>query len=314
MEDSTIQLTSLTADRDLLLRIFNKLPGMVAYWDTEQRCKFANADYEKWFGVNPRDLIGKTLSELLGPIYPLNRPYILGALRGEAQTFQREIPDPAGAPPRFSQANYVPDVVDGVVRGFIVLVPDISPSIRLERQLREAQEHAREMATHDYLTGLPNRFLFEDRLARAIEVSSRQQRHFAVTFLDLDGFKNINDTYGHRVGDKVLCEVAKRLTGSVREMDTVSRMGGDEFLIMLPEVGGADQSGRVATKILDAMAQTPFNAGDQSLTLTFSIGIAIYPEHGSNSNELITHADKALYGAKRAGKNRFAMFTPGRTA
>lgn len=105
MEDSTIQLTSLTADRDLLLRIFNKLPGMVAYWDTEQRCKFANADYEKWFGVNPRDLIGKTLSELLGPIYPLNRPYILGALRGEAQTFQREIPDPAGGPPQIQSGE-----------------------------------------------------------------------------------------------------------------------------------------------------------------------------------------------------------------
>lgn len=284
---------------------------MVAYWDREQRCKFANADYERWFGIKPEDLIGKTLKELLGPIYPLNLPYILGALRGEVQLFEREIPDPAGGPSRFSQAHYIPDVVNGVVQGFIVLVTDISGRRKLELQLREAQERAIAMATHDFLTGLPNRSLCEDRLTRAIELAKRHRRKFAVLLLDLDGFKNVNDSFGHRAGDTVLREVARRLTDTVRAVDTVSRMGGDEFLIILPEIGELDQAGHVARKLLATMAREPFAVDEQSLALTLSIGIAFYPDHGSNIDELMANADRALYDAKRAGKSQFAHFAPG---
>lgn len=310
MEDTKSYLTSI-ADAHLLGRILGKLPCMVAYWNSEQRCEFANADYERWFGIKPEDLIGKTMKELLGPIYPLNLPYILGALRGEAQLFEREIPDPAGGPPRYSQAHYIPNVVDGVVEGFVVLVTDISGRRKLELQLREAQERASEMATHDFLTGLPNRALLEDRLTHEIQTSIRQHRQFAVMFLDLDGFKNVNDSLGHQAGDTVLSSVARRLTDVVRATDTVSRVGGDEFLVVVPEIDGFDESGLVARKVLEVMVREPFVVGEHSLTLTFSIGIAIYPDHGSNIDELISHADRALYDAKRAGKNRFAFFASG---
>ena len=123
----------------LLPQIVERIPSMLAYWDAEQRCRFANRAYERWFGVSPETLIGKHISELLGPLYKLNLPYIEGALRGEPQEFEREIPDPAGGPVRHSKANYLPDVVDGVVRGFFVLVSDISDIKRAQLALRESE-------------------------------------------------------------------------------------------------------------------------------------------------------------------------------
>ncbi len=129
-----------------LRRLVDSLPAMVAYWDSEQRCRFANRAYEKWFGVSPEALIGTHIRELLGPLYALNLPYIEGALRGETQEFEREIPDPAGGPARFSQALYIPDFVGGKVRGFSVLVTDITRRqraeaalVELERQLQVAE-------------------------------------------------------------------------------------------------------------------------------------------------------------------------------
>ena len=131
---------AVPAERELLRTIVDAIPAMLAYWDSTQRCRFANRAYERWFGVSPESLIGKHASELLGKLYPLNRPYIEAALRGEPQEFEREIPDPFGGPPRHSLASYIPDVVDGVVRGFFVLVTDISAIKRAERALRDSEE------------------------------------------------------------------------------------------------------------------------------------------------------------------------------
>lgn len=127
-------------DSELLRVLVDKVSAMLAYWDADLRCRFANRAYQRWFGVSPESLIGKHISELLGPIYSLNLPYIEGALRGEEQEFEREIPDPSGGPPRHSLANYLPDIVDGVVRGFFVLVTDISKVHRTEHALRESEE------------------------------------------------------------------------------------------------------------------------------------------------------------------------------
>jgi PAS domain S-box-containing protein len=112
---------------------------MLAYWDSSQRCLFANRAYELWFGIKPEALVGRTLEDLLGPIYPRNRPYIEAALRGEPQEFEREIPDPAGGPPRYSQANYIPDIHGSTVRGFFVLVSDITRRKQIEDDLRVAK-------------------------------------------------------------------------------------------------------------------------------------------------------------------------------
>lgn len=131
-------------DRRIVGTIVNSVPSMLAYWDASLRCRFANAAYERWFGVKPAALIGTHIKDLLGPIYELNRPYIEGALRGEPQQFEREIPDPRGGPPRYSQANYIPDVDGTTVRGFSVIVSDISQRKRLEDELREATRVAEE--------------------------------------------------------------------------------------------------------------------------------------------------------------------------
>jgi PAS domain S-box-containing protein len=127
------------AQSEILLALVDRISAMVAYWDVDQRCRFANRAYERWFGVKPEALIGTHIRDLLGPLYTLNLPYIEGALRGEPQEFEREIPDPAGGPSRHSLANYIPDVVDGAVRGFFVLVTDISEVKRAQLALRESE-------------------------------------------------------------------------------------------------------------------------------------------------------------------------------
>lgn len=139
MTDPTEMPERISADHRLMRGAVDSISAMLAYWDSEQRCRFANRAYERWFGVSPEALLGKHISELLGPIYELNRPYIEAALRGEPQEFEREIPDPAGGPSRHSLANYLPDVVEGVVRGFFVLVTDISALKRAELTLKESE-------------------------------------------------------------------------------------------------------------------------------------------------------------------------------
>ncbi|MBI3479344.1 MAG: EAL domain-containing protein [Nitrosomonadales bacterium] len=174
-----------------------------------------------------------------------------------------------------------------------------------ERKL--AEQRIQQLANFDMLTGLPNRLLFKDRVEQTISAAQRDHSQLAVLFFDLDHFKNINDTLGHPLGDELLIEVGKRLQSCVRDMDTVSRMGGDEFILLLP---GSDASGvtHVAIKLLAAIAE-PYRIEHNELVVTLSIGIAMYPEDGEDFDTLYRHADTAMYKAKQDGRNNYRFFT-----
>jgi diguanylate cyclase (GGDEF)-like protein/PAS domain S-box-containing protein len=172
---------------------------------------------------------------------------------------------------------------------------------------RERRLEMLHLAEHDALTDLPNRLLLNDRLARTIALARRYGRRVAVLFLDCDRFKQINDSFGHAVGDQVLRSVSQRLVTCVRESDTVSRHGGDEFLILLSEVDHPEDAGLIAEKIVVSVAE-PHIIGGHELTLTASVGIALYPEDGQDTQTLIMHADTAMYHAKNTGRNRVGFY------
>jgi diguanylate cyclase len=159
---------------------------------------------------------------------------------------------------------------------------------------------ANHLAFHDTLTGLPNRRLLLDRLTQAIAQAGRQSRRVALVFFDVDGFKAINDRFGHAKGDKVLQEVARRLSVCLRVTDTACRYGGDEFIVMLPEVEGGGSLGVVERKIRRKLAE-PYLVGGASIAVTLSMGTAIYPEDAKDHDHLIKLADAAMYSVKTAG-------------
>ena len=163
------------------------------------------------------------------------------------------------------------------------------------------------LAHFDALANVPNRTLFNDRLKLALSYAKREKKMLAVMFIDLDLFKEINDLYGHETGDIVLKKVSRQLVSCVRESDTVARMGGDEFVILLPIIDEIEDVKLVASKIVDAVAQ-PIKVAKTHLHVTCSIGIAIYPQHGKDEKLLVINADMAMYQAKNSGKNQAKFF------
>jgi diguanylate cyclase (GGDEF)-like protein len=176
----------------------------------------------------------------------------------------------------------------------------------LHEEARYTAKVLESMALHDALTGLANRHLLTDRISAALANARRKKGSMAIVVLDLDGFKQINDTLGHGVGDALLRMVAERLTAAVREEDTVGRLGGDEFVIALWNAGRLDDVATVASKLIK-LVSTPYVVEEHTLSMTASAGIGIYPNHGTDAKTLMERADSALYAAKRAGKNAFRI-------
>ena len=180
---------------------------------------------------------------------------------------------------------------------------------KLLAQMLSSQSVLSDLANNDALTGLPNRRLLEDRMAQALKEASRAQQLVAVLFLDLDYFKVVNDTHGHVIGDLLLKKVAERLTSLLRAEDTVARIGGDEFVILLPKLNDAQQLIAMAEKVISELAQS-FHIVEQALQVGVSIGIALYPQHNDNPSNLIKLADDAMYVAKRLGRNCYHIYQP----
>ena len=187
----------------------------------------------------------------------------------------------------------------GRVNGFLSIAYDITERQRLAKQLSQ-------LAYHDGLTGLPNRLSLEDHLRQAIAKSSRSHEPLALLFIDLDRFKPINDTYGHSVGDQVLCEIARRVQASLRSADMVARLGGDEFVVLLSTLASPDDCLVVADKLLLTLTE-PMRVGGHELQVGASIGVARYPESGNTAAELLRNADAAMYQNKLAGRSTVRM-------
>jgi diguanylate cyclase (GGDEF)-like protein/PAS domain S-box-containing protein len=180
-------------------------------------------------------------------------------------------------------------------------------------EVKRSEARITHQAYHDALTGLPNRALFNDRLQMALHHAQRNQLGLGVLFMDLDNFKNINDSLGHAMGDRLLQSVAKRLSRWVREEDTVARLGGDEFIMLLQSIEDPDYAVHVAQRILESIA-APFRVGDQELYITASLGITLFPHDGRDLETLVSNADMAMYRAKEGGRNSYKLFTPAMNA
>ncbi len=285
------------------LRLFaDNVPAMTSSWDENLRCRFANKVYAEFYGFTVENILGKPLREVIREeVYREFEAHFVQVLRGHSVTYQRTH-KLANGESRYLEVKLVPHIGDqGKVLGFFAVTTDIT-----EHKLTE--ERIQGVAHHDSLTGLSNRLLFNDRLNQAISLAKRDSRQFALLYLDLDRFKPVNDALGHAAGDDLLQAVAARIRHQVRESDTVARVGGDEFAVILPDIARREEAETVARKIIAAVA-TPFQLGSQkqSVDIGASIGIAIYPTDAQDIDALVKAADAAMYKAKQV-RNSFRFY------
>jgi diguanylate cyclase (GGDEF)-like protein/PAS domain S-box-containing protein len=254
--------------------------------------------------ASSRECIGRKMIDYYAE--PVQREALLERLlsRGAIASTELELRRGDGTPVWvLANATLLGGEAEPVIEGTLV---DITKRKDAENQLVH-------QAYHDALTGLPNRLLFHDRLTQALGLARRNHRGLAVLFLDLDQFKLVNDTLGHAAGDRLLRAVAERLRQSVRKSDTVARVGGDEFNLLLPDVGRGNQAARMAEKILATVAR-PMEVDGHRLYLTTSIGISLFPADGDDAEALLTSADIAMYRAKEQGRNGYQLCTPAMNA
>ncbi len=415
----------LAQSKHFLETITNSLPGLIAYWDKDLRCRFANQSFLDWFGKAPETMLGISMQELMGErLFSLNEPHVRGALKGEKQQFERTLTKADGSI-GYALANYVPDMrASGEVAGFFVLVSEVTLLKEAEAKLqlaasvfhntvegilvtdadlailsvnpaftqitgysaeealgktprilkskhhdqafyaamwrdinatgrwqgeiwnrrkdgevylewltitkihgsadepiryvsvfnditksRHNDERIKHLAFHDALTDLPNRSLLMDRLDHQIAKAERDKSGLAVMFLDLDRFKAVNDTLGHEIGDDLLRAVAQRLQAQVRQSDTVSRLGGDEFIILLDSPANDEEVACIAGRVLASISE-PMEFRGRVAQVGASIGIAMFPRDGRTPGELMKRADAAMYAVKEGGRNTYRFFEP----
>jgi len=272
--------------------IADNVSALIAYIDTGLRYRFANQRYQEWFGVRSADMLGKTVPEAMGDaFFAPRRAALERCLAGHASALEFE--EERRGRRRVISTTYLPHLRDGKVHGIYVLSTDATSSREYERQL-----HA--LAHSDHLTGLPNRRSYEERLVQAIARARRSAMPMALAYLDVDHFRQVNDSLGRAAGDAVLREFGKRLSATVRSTDTVARLAGDEFVVVLEQVGSARECGRIADKLQEAL-RADFTIDGKAHQLRASIGIAwsAHPDQAA----LAQAADEALYQSKRAGRD-----------
>jgi diguanylate cyclase (GGDEF)-like protein/PAS domain S-box-containing protein len=300
---------ALFVERELAQITLNCISDAIACTDSSGNITFLNVAAEAMTGWPMQEAAGRPMQE----IFPLLDAACRETIPGEnevavGQNRTLRLPSNCVLVRRDGFEVPIEDSIapihdrDGRAAGAVIVFRDVSLSRALALQMAHSAEH-------DFLTGLPNRLLLYDRIYQAIAAAPRHNKKVALAFLDLDGFKHINDSLGHPIGDKLLQAVAKRLENCVRASDTVSRQGGDEFIILLPEVDDLNESAVAVRKILEAVAGT-FSIDENDLHVTTSIGVSIYPEDGMDAETLIKNADTAMYRAKENGRQNYQFFEP----
>ncbi len=287
----------------------NSIGDAVICTDIAGNISFLNAAAEKMTGWPMREAKGKPGTEVLRILDSRSRQAIADPMEQAIESNQTgHLPLDTVLVRRDGTTVQVEDSAapihdrDGLVTGAIIVLRDVSQARTLVLQMAHS-------AQHDALTGLPNRTLLNDRINKAIAISTRHHRKTAVLFLDLDNFKHINDSLGHHVGDRLLQSVARRLVECVRGGDTVSRLGGDEFVVLLAEVESMDEAASAATRMLRAVASV-HSLDHHELQVTTSIGVSFFPADGEDAEALIMNADTAMYQAKENGRQRFQFYEP----
>ncbi len=291
----------IRASKLQLAATLEAIPDLLFEMDLEGRYLTCHVPRTNLLVAPVESLLGKTVDEVLPPaaaktvLKALHEAHANEISNGQ----QIELPVPAGMG-WFELSVARKPVAPGQPLRFIVISHDITAR-------KEAEARVQQLAYYDALTGLPNRSLLNDRISHTLNEAARHGEAACVMFLDLDHFKNINDTLGHGVGDALLVTLSLRMRAVVREQDTVARLGGDEFILLLPETS-AEGAARVAQKLLQAISQ-PLQIDTYELTITPSIGIAVYPDDGTDPETLSKHADVAMYRAKHGGRNNYQFFT-----
>ncbi|MEO6974808.1 MAG: diguanylate cyclase [Gallionella sp.] len=275
--------------------------------DTRGKLLTFNRAAQKIFGYSEEETLGKNVSMLMPPPHRenhdryLSRYLLTGVAHAIGKTMELQGRRKDGMP--FPLELSITEIKYGGEHIFAAVLRDIS-----EQKL--AQAHIEQLAHFDALTHLPNRSLFYDRLGQAISQAKRKRNSIALMYIDLDGFKNVNDSMGHHMGDLLLKQTAERLRLCVRESDTLARLGGDEFTVLLNDALEREHVEMMAKKIINSLDQ-PFDLEGQTARISASVGIARYPYDAPTGGMLLIVADKAMYAAKAAGKNTYRFGTPG---
>lgn len=308
VELKTLELRNEASERrqaeSQLRHLVESTSGGMLGVDAEGRCLVCNPVAARILGIEDASrLYGQRVTSILAAVNPLLDGYLIKALLGESLAEELELRTGDTDTPMSVEIHLDPIVEDGRTMGAVLTLVDTT-----ERQAQ--QREIWHQANFDRLTGLANRSLFLDRLERALLLDARGGRLAAVFFMDLDGFKPVNDQYGHAAGDAVLIEVARRLGLVTRSTDIAARFGGDEFVIALTEISHESDVEQLARKLLTAIGM-PIDIGSGEVSLSASIGIALFPGDGENTESLLTSADEAMYRAKSAGKGCYCFFASG---